>query len=368
MLEFNELLRRVVRESASDLFLKVGSPPTLRIHGKIRFIQADAVSPADAERFLSELLKGRTDEADRNEIDIAYDLPGVGRFRANVYRQMGNRSFAMRHIPSTVSTFEELELPSESLRTLASLNRGLVLVTGVAGSGKSTTVAAIVSHINNHFNKHVVTLEDPIEYVFRDKRSIISQREIGVDTENYTQALKYVVRQSPDVIVIGEMRDRETMSAAIQAAETGHLVLSTLHTVNAQQTVERIISFFPPHQHQLIRLQLSMVLEGVVSQRLISRRDGRGRVPAVELMLRSPTVRDILYEGRTNELYKAIQDGEYFGSQTFNTALRRLYEAEKISLDDAMGAADNPDELKLAIRGIVKGGRSMDMDYDHDFD
>jgi len=366
MQEFDELLRRMVRERASDLFLKVGSPPTLRIDGKIRFIQADAVTPDQMQRVVGRLLGAAHKDRDRAEIDVAYDLPGVGRFRANVYRQMGHYAAALRHIPSGDQTFDELELPSDPLRRLATLNRGLVLVTGVAGSGKSTTVAAIISHINNHSNKHVVTLEDPIEFVFRDRRSIISQREIGVDTESFTHALKHVVRQSPDVIVIGEMRDRETMSAAISAAETGHLVLSTLHTVNAQQTVERIISFFPHHQHQLVRLQLSMVLEGVVSQRLIPRRGLPGRVPAVELLMRSPTVRDILYEGRTNDLYKAVQDGEYFGSQSFNQSLRRLYEEEKISLDDAMGAADNPDELKLEIRGILRGHRATDLSYEYD--
>lgn len=365
MMDFDEHLRRMVREGASDLFVKVGSPPTLRIDGKIRFIQADAITPDTVQRILEDLLQGREQEVGQPEIDVAYEIPGVGRFRANVYRQMGHYSVALRHIPTTVHTFEELELPTEPLCHLASLNRGLVLVTGVAGSGKSTTLAALINYINNHFNKHIVTLEDPIEFVFRDKRSIISQREVGVDTSDFAHALKFVVRQSPDVIMIGEMRDKETMGAAISAAETGHLVLSTLHTVNAQQTVERIISFFPAHQHPLVRLQLSMVLEGVISQRLIPRRDGRGRVPAVELLMRSPTVRDILYEGRTNDLYKAIQDGEYFGSQTFNQSLRRIYEEERITLDDAMGAADNPDDLKLALRGIVRGSRAADLSYDY---
>ncbi|MHC4831012.1 MAG: type IV pilus twitching motility protein PilT [Planctomycetota bacterium] len=367
MLEFDELLKRMVRERASDLFLKTGSPPTFRIDGRIRFMQADPLSAQQLELYVAHMLKSWSGESllERAEIDVAYELPTVGRFRANLYRQMGGYACALRHIPSAVQTFEELELPSEQLRGLSALNRGLILVTGVAGAGKSTTLAAMVNYINDRSNKHVVTIEDPIEYVFRDKRSIVSQREIGVDTDNFAQALKHVVRQSPDVILIGEMRDAETMQAALQAAETGHLVLSTLHTVNAQQAVERIINYFPPHQHQLIRLQLSMVLEGIVCQRLIPRRDGRGRVPAVEILMRSPTVRDILYEGRTTDLYKAIQDGEYFGSQTFNQSLRRLYEAERITLEDAMGAADNPDELKLEIRGIIRGNRTSDYDYDY---
>jgi twitching motility protein PilT len=367
-LDFHELLKRMVKERASDLFLKVGSPPTLRIDGRIRFMQAEALTPEKATEIMELLKKSRVNDQDfggSGEIDLAYDLPGVGRFRCNIYKQRGNISFALRHIEKTIPSFEELDLPSEPLRKLAACNRGLVLVTGVTGSGKSTTLAAIISYINENFNKHIVTLEDPIEFVYRDKRSIVSQREVGVDTEDFVAALKHVVRQSPDVILIGEMRDRETMEAAISAAETGHLVLSTLHTVNATQTVERIINYFPPHQHALIRMQLAMVLEGVVSQRLIPRRDGKGRIPTVELMMRSPTVKDLLAEGKTNELYKAIKEGEYFGSQTFNQSLKRLYEAEKISLEEAMGAADNPDELKLEIRGIIKGSRAADFDFEY---
>ncbi len=366
-LDFQELLKRMVKERASDLFLKVGSPPTLRIDGRIRFMQAEALTPEKANEIMETLKQARVrdDWKDKLEIDLAYDLPGVGRFRCNIYRQRGNVSFALRHIEKTIPGFEELDLPSEPLRKLSGCNRGLVLVTGVTGCGKSTTLAAIINFINENANKHIVTLEDPIEFIYRDKRSIISQREVGVDTEDFVSALKHVVRQSPDVILVGEMRDRETMEAAISAAETGHLVLSTLHTVNATQTVERIINYFPPHQHQLIRMQISMVLEGVISQRLLPRRDGKGRVPAVELMMRSPTVKDLLAEGKTNELYKAIKEGEYFGSQTFNQSLKRLYEGENITLEDAMGAADNPEELKLEIRGIIKGSRAADFDFEY---
>ncbi|GIW72231.1 MAG: twitching motility protein PilT [Planctomycetota bacterium] len=366
-IDFHGLLKRVVQERASDLFLKVGSPPSLRIDGRVRFMQAEPLTPETAQQVI-ELLRRARPDADfehSSEVDMAYDLPGIGRFRANVYRQRNNYAFALRYIERNIPSFEELELPSEPLRRLASLQRGLVLVTGVTGSGKSTTLASMIGYINSNFNKHIVTIEDPIEFIYQDKRSIISQREIGSDTPDFHAALKHIVRQSPDVIMIGEMRDRETMEAAITAAETGHLVLSTLHTVNAQQTVERIINYFPPHQHELVRLQLSMVLEGVISQRLLPRRDGVGRVPAVELMMRSPTVRDLLAEGRTTELYKAIKEGEYFGSQTFNQSLRRLYEAEKISLEEAVAAADNPEELKMEIRGIIKGSRAADFDFEY---
>jgi len=365
-LDFHELLKRMVKERASDLFLKVGSPPSLRIDGRIRFMQAEALTHEGALAVLEAVRRTRLEEfGESGEIDCAYDVPGIGRFRVNVYKQRGHATFAFRHIEKNIPSFEELGLPPEPLRKLASLNRGLVLVTGVTGCGKSTTLGSLVNFINENFNKHIVTLEDPVEFIYRDKRSIVSQREIGSDTADFKIALKHVVRQSPDVILIGEMRDRETMEAAINAAETGHLVLSSLHTVNATQTVDRIINYFPPHQHHLVRVQLSMVLEGVIAQRLLPRRDGRGRVPAIEAMMRSPTVKDLLAEGKTAELYKAIKDGEYFGSQTFNQSLKKLYEAERISLEDAMGAADNPDELKLEIRGILKGSRSADFDFEY---
>jgi twitching motility protein PilT len=384
-MEFHDMLNLMVKERASDLFIKVGSPPTLRIDGKIRFVQAEAVTPEEVEKIAATMKRSKPHSLDdASELDIAYDVPTIGRFRANIYKQRGYTSFVLRHVEKHIPGFEQLELPQEPFGKLGSLSRGLVLVTGVTGCGKSTTLAALVNYINENYNKHIITLEDPIEFVFRDKRSIVSQREIGIDTSDFHTALKHVVRESPDVIMIGEMRDRETMEAAITAAETGHLVFSSLHTVNAIQTVERIINYFPPHQHNLIRLQLSMVLEGVASQRLLVRKDGQGRVlegvasqrllvrkdgqgrvPAVELMMKSPTIRDLLMDGKTTELYKAIKEGEYFGSQTFNQSLKKLYEREMITLEEAMLAADNPDELKLEIRGIMKGSRAADFDFDY---
>jgi twitching motility protein PilT len=253
-------------------------------------------------------------------------------------------------------TLEDLHLPVASIQRLAMLQRGLVLVTGVAGSGKSTTLAAMLHHMNERTNRHIVTIEDPIEYVFRDGKCAITQREIGIDTPDCHTALKSVVRQSPDVILVGEMRDHETVTATLTAAETGHLVLSTLHTVNAVQTVERIISFFPPHQHQTIRLQLALVREGVVSQRLITRRNAPGRLPAVEILLGTPTVKEMILEGRTRELPEALEEGhEYYGSQTFTQSLVQLVRDGLIDVEDALAYADSPDELKLALRGITKG-------------
>ncbi len=363
-MELQELLRRMVVERASDLILKVGSPPTLRIDGRIRFLDMDPVSVQDAREVYEVIEDSKRDGFfNRRDIDTAFDMPGIGRFRVNVFYQRGYLGFAFRYIESQILDFAELSLPADVMVRLASLARGLVLVTGITGSGKSTTLASMINHINTHFNKHVVTVEDPIEFLHKDKRSIITQREIGADTEDFGTALRHVVRQSPDVIMIGEMRDSETMEAALSAAETGHLVFSTMHTVNAMQTVERILNFFPPYQHNLIRLQLSLILEGVMSQRLLPRRDGKGRVPAVEIMVATPTIKEFLLEGKTHELYKAIREGAYFGCRTFNQSLKDLYERDMITLKDALESADDPDELKMELKGIVKGTQMGDFDF-----
>ncbi len=310
-----------------------------------------------------------SDERERNrflddrELDTAYES-GKDRFRVNVFRQRGHVGFVFRYVPSTIKSFEELNLPVEVLQKLSSLERGLVLVTGTAGSGKSTALAAMVKHMNDSFHKHIITVEDPIEYLHADNKCVIDQREVGVDTNNFSVALKHSLRQSPDVILVGEMRDKETMETALSAAETGHLVLSTLHTINAMQTVERIINFFPPHQHHLIRLQLSLVLEGVVSLRLLALKDG-GRIPAVEVLMATPTVKNLLGEGKTEELYQALKEGtDYFGTCTFNQSLKMLVENDVISMEQALSAADNPDELKLEFRGLRKGSRAGDFEFD----
>ncbi|MBI4612950.1 MAG: PilT/PilU family type 4a pilus ATPase [Planctomycetes bacterium] len=357
----DEYLAAMIEARASDLILKSGSFPAVRVDGEIRFLEERVLDEAWCESVFGAVVKKDGDRRrfeEENEIDIAVDRPDVGRFRANVFRQSGQLGLVFRHIQTKVPGFGELHLPVQAMTKLAGLKRGLVLVTGIAGSGKSTTLASLVEHINQHRRCHVVTIEDPIEFLFKDKKSILNQREIGLDTHDFATALKHVVRQSPDVILIGEMRDKETMEAAVNAAETGHLVFSTLHTVNAIQTVERIINYFPPHQHALIRLQLSMVLEGVVSQRLLVKKDGRGRVPAIELLMATPTIREILYEGRTRDVYSALKEGAYYGTQTFNQSLKQLFEDDLVTLEDALAAADNPDELKLEIRGITKGTQS----------
>ena len=352
----------MVKERASDLILREGERPSMRIEGKIRFMSDERFSHEDAEALLAAILSPEDIAAFRvlMEKDVAFVVPGTGRFRANLSMQRRRAALVFRHVQERIPTLEELHLPVAPIARLARLQRGLVLVTGIAGSGKSTTLAAMLEYMNEHTERHVVTVEDPIEFVFRDKRCAITQREIGIDTADYGTALKHVVRQTPDVILLGEMRDRETIEAAMQAAETGHLVLSTLHTVNAAQTVERIISFFPPHQHQTIRLQLALSLEGVVSQRLLTRRAAAGRVPAVEILLGTPTVKELLLEGRTREIPKALDEGrQQYGSQTFNQSLRQLVADGLIEYDDALSAADNPDELTLEMRGISKGLRTL---------
>ena len=352
----------MVKERASDLILREGERPAIRVEGKIRFLSDERFTPEDSEALLGAILSPEEIATFRvmMEKDVAFVVPGVGRFRANLFVQRRRFGFVFRHVHERVPTIEELHLPVAPLQKLARMQRGLILVTGIAGSGKSTSMASLVEWMNDHLERHVVTIEDPIEFVFRDKRCAITQREIGIDSPDFATALKHVIRQTPDVILLGEMRDRETIESALQAAETGHLVLSTLHTVNAVQTVERIISFFPPHQHQTIRLQLSLVLEGVISQRLITRRAAAGRVPAVELLLATPTIKEMLLEGRTRDLAKMLDEGhDHYGTQTFNQSLRALVGEGLIEYDDALASADNPDELMLAMRGISKGLRTV---------
>jgi twitching motility protein PilT len=366
-MEFHEMLRKMVIEKASDLFVKVGSPPSLRIDGTINFLDTDEVTPQDTLEMYEIIEDSKKDgfRGAQHEVDVAYELPGIGRFRVNIFRQKGYLGFVFRHIESHIPNFEELNLPTAALQKLAESSRGLILVTGNSGSGKSTSLAAMLNHINERQNKHIISIEDPIEFIFKDQKSVIDQREIGIDTPDFLTALKHAVRQSPDVILIGEMRDRETMEAALTAAETGHMVFATLHTVNATQTVERIINYFPPYQHNLIRLQLSLILRGVISQRLIPKKSEQGRVPAVEMMIESPTVKDLLANGKTAELYEAIKDGEYYGCQSFNQSLKKLYQADQISLEHAMAASDYPEELKLELKGIFKGAMSADFNFEY---
>lgn len=364
--EILELFRRLVEQSGSDLILRAGHRPVARIDGRIVPLSENMLSDEHLTALTDHLLDPPARErfANRHEADLAAVFPGIGRFRCNLLQQRGRVASVFRHVQETVPSMDALHLPSDVLKRLSLLRRGMVLVTGIAGSGKSTTLATMIDHMNQQTSRHVVTIEDPIEFVFRDAKAAITQREVNIDTPDFQSALRAAMRQTPDVILVGEMRDAETVSAALSAAETGHLVLSTLHTVNAVQTVERIISFYPPHLRDMVRLQLSLVLEGVVSQRLVRRRNMPGRVPAVEILLGTPSVKEMLLEGRTRELAEALEQGHaYYGSQSFNQSLAQLIRDGLISLEDGLEAADNPDELQLTLRGISKGVSNSDVAF-----
>jgi twitching motility protein PilT len=349
-MHIDDLLRLAIEKKASDLHLKVPQPPVFRIEGDLVF-QTDMpkMMPADVMSVLESITSPvQRDAFNRDhELDMAYSLSGVGRFRVNVCLQRGSVAISFRPIPLSVPHIDGLGLP-EIAKTLALKPRGLVLVTGPTGHGKSTTLAAMIDHINDHRRCRIVTVEDPIEFLHRDKASMVVQRELGMDTNSFATALKHVLRQDPDVILIGEMRDLQTMQAALTAAETGHLVLGTLHTMSAVQTVDRIIDVFPPYQQPQVRLQLSTLLEGVLCQTLLPRVGG-GRILAVEVMIGTPAVGSLIREGKTHQLSTVLQTSAQVGMQTLDFALKNLYQKKLITLHDALSKADSPDELKRLI-------------------
>jgi twitching motility protein PilT len=354
--ELNEILQVALRGGASDIHLKAGLPPMFRVDGSLVPLKdGKRLPPEEVARMAFGIMNEyqRDKFKNSNEVDLAYGVPGLGRFRVNVFQQRGTLGAVLRVIPFKVMTIRDLLLPPV-LETIALEERGLILVTGTTGSGKSTTLAAMIDHINANETDHIMTIEDPIEFLIRDKRSIVNQREVGVDTISFSQALKSALRQDPDVILVGEMRDLETIETALTAAETGHLVMSTLHTLDATETINRIISVFPPHQQKQIRLQLSGVLKAVISMRLVPRADGHGRVPAVEVMIATPFIRDcIINKDKTKLIHEAIAAGvSQYGMQTFDQSIFQLYKKELITYDEALRRASNPDEFKLKIQGI----------------
>ena len=364
-MDVNELLKTAHSQGASDLHIKVGSYPILRINGELsplstgtRLSQEDTLkiafsvmSPGQRETFKK-----------RNDIDLAYSVPGLGRFRCNIFIQRGTIGLVFRVIPMRIPTIEELFLP-EVLKKVSMEPRGLILVTGTTGSGKSTTLASMIDNINTNKTDHIMTIEDPIEYLHRDKRSIVNQREIGNDTESFSKALRAALRQDPDVILVGEMRDFETIQTALTAAETGHLVLSTLHTIDATETVNRIISVFPPYQHKQVRMQLASVLKAIISMRLVPKMEGEGRVPAVEVLIATATIKDcILDPDKTKMIPDVITQGAlHYGMQTFDQSLFKLYKSGFISYEEAMRRATNPDDFALKVKGIHS---TSDLSYD----
>jgi twitching motility protein PilT len=355
-MELNEILQIALRSGASDIHLKAGLPPMFRIDGSLVPLKdARRMPPEEIARMAFGIMSDYQKEKYRqtNEVDLAYGVPGLGRFRVNVFQQRGTLGVVLRVIPFKIQTIEQLMLP-KILEKIAGEQRGLILVTGTTGSGKSTTLAAMIDHINANETCHVMTIEDPIEFLIRDKRSIVNQREVGVDTMSFGQALKSALRQDPDVVLVGEMRDLETIETALTAAETGHLVLSTLHTLDATETINRIISAFPPYQQKQVRLQLGAVLRSVISQRLVPRADGRGRVPAVEVLLATGRVRELIEDkDRTKEIPDAIAQGHTtYGMQTFDQSLMWLYRSGLVSYEEALRQATNPDDFALRVSGI----------------
>jgi twitching motility protein PilT len=353
MKSVDELLRKVAETGASDLHLKVGSAPVVRVDGQLVNLDEAPCSPDDTKDFAAGLMTERQLRrfSETNEIDFAYSAPNVGRFRVDIYRQRGTISIALRRVVTRVPDFSELNLPPVVQR-LALEPRGLILVTGTTGSGKTTTIASMIDHVNHNLRKHIVTIEDPIEILHRDQKSIINQREIGQDTENYRTALKYVLRQDPDIIFIGEMREEETVRTALTAAQTGHFVLSTLHTIDAAETINRIIDFFPLHQQEQVRVMLAGSLRGIISQRLLVRSDGLGRVPAVEVMCMTGRIRDLILDpAQTHSIQTAVAEGDFYGMQTFDQSLLSLYENGLINLQDAQLVASNPQDFRLLVEG-----------------
>ena len=364
MFDIDECLRHLIQVEGSDLHLKVSLAPMVRVHGHLAAIEGqEPLGPDDTSEALRHMLQEaeKLDEFDREgEVDFAYAIPGLARFRVNAFRQRGSTSIVCRAIPFTIRSVADLNLPPV-ITELAEEERGIVLLTGTTGSGKSTTLAAMVDHINQTRSKHIVTIEDPIEYLHRDKNSIINQREVGLDTASFGRALRRVLRQDPDIILIGEMRDEETVHTALSAAETGHLVLSTVHTVDATESINRLLDFFPPHQQQQARAMIAGVLKGVVSQRLVPTVAGDGRVAVCEVLRMTGRVKDLITNpNETARLHEVIEEGEYYGMQTFDQALLGHLQAGRISMETALRTATHPHDFKLLVAADGRKATSMD--------
>jgi twitching motility protein PilT len=354
----HQLLRAMIEKGASDMHITTGSPPLLRIDGAIVPLKLPQLSPIETKQLCySVLTEEQKIQFEKNkELDLSFGVKSLSRFRANIFMQRGAVSGAFRSIPFKILSFDELGLPP-IVAELASKPRGLILVTGPTGSGKSTTLASIIDKINSETRQHIMTVEDPIEYLHPHKRSIVNQREVGSDTGTFKQALKYVLRQDPDVVLVGEMRDLETIEAALTIAETGHLVFATLHTNSAIQSINRIIDVFPPHQQSQVRAQLSFVLEGVISQLLLPRAGAPGRVLAQEVMVPNAAIRNLIREDKVHQIYTQMQVGQQkHGMQTLNQSLYSLYARRLITLEEAMGRSNDTDELRMMIEGRVAGG------------
>jgi len=346
MIQIDDLLYSLVQKEASDLHLRVGEPPVMRIDGSLVRQEMPPLTDRDMYDLVSPIMNPeRQVRFEQNmELDLSYAVPGLARFRVNIFRQQGHIGAVMRVIPFRIRTIDELNLPQVT-KQIAMLPRGLVLVTGPTGSGKSTSLAAMIDLINETKQGHIVTIEDPIEYVHRDKMCALNQREVGVDTHSFASALKHVMRQNPDVILVGEMRDLDTIKLAITAAETGHLVFATLHTTDAPQTIDRIIDVFEPEAQQQIRMQLSVVLQAVISQTLLLKKEGQGRVGAYEVMICTAAIRTLIREGKTYQIYTDIQTGQHLGMQTLDSSLMELVKNDVVDFESALSKSSNANEF-----------------------
>ena len=366
---FKNVLQQMVQQNASDLHLKVGRPPTFRLNGELVPFDMPPLKPEDLKSLAEQLMTPRQvkEFAEHKEADFAIGVPGIGRFRCNLYQQRGSLAFAFRSIPYQARTVEELSLP-KVLEEIALRPRGLVLVTGITGSGKSTALAAMIHHINEHRRANVITIEDPIEFLHRDLNSHVNQREIGNDTTTFAQALRRVLRQDPDVILIGEIRDLETLDTALKAADTGHLVFSTLHTTDATQTINRVLSFYPPHEQASVRFQLAGALQAVVSLRLVPRADKPGRVPAAEVLINTAAVRDQIRDmTKSLNIPDLIKEGTVqYGMQSFDQSLMSWYTKGVISYDSAVFYATNPSEFALRVQGVAASSDTSWSGFEHD--
>jgi len=349
-----EILTYAVKNGASDVHLTVGSPPAVRVDGIIRFLKTDPLKPKDTFSYIEDIMTPEQRERflKNGDADLAHSISGLGRFRVNCLRQRGSIGIVLRHVRGKILDFGQLNLPEASMNRICEMRRGLVLVTGTTGSGKSTTLASMIDKINQEQRCHIVTLEDPIEYLHVNKNSIITQREISLDTRDFSVALRAAMREDPDVILIGEMRDQDTFAAAMAAAETGHLVFSTLHTTNAMMTVDRILDLFPTNQHAQIRSQLALQLRACVAQRLLPSADGKGRVPAIEVMFCNPAIANLIREDNIKQIPLAIASGKEDLMQTFNLSLVDLIKRKLIRVEEAIYASDNPEEMKMNLQGI----------------
>lgn len=356
--QIDTLVSKLVEMEGSDLHLKVGAPPAVRTHGLLRHLDGyEVLRPVDTEDIIRDIMSEKLlkEFEENGEADFSYAVRGVGRFRVNAFRQRGSVSIVMRFIPFGVPKFEDLNLP-DAIATLAKEERGIILVTGTTGSGKSTTLASMINLVNRTASKHIITIEDPIEFLHRDEQCIINQREVGTDTQSYSRALKRVLRQDPDIILVGEIRDSESAQIALSAAETGHLVLSTLHTLDATETINRMIDLFPPHERMQVRAMLAGTLKGIVGQRLIRTKDGKGRAAACEIMITTGRIRDFIMDpDQTGQIQTAISEGEYYGMQTFDQALLKLIEEDRVNYEEALQVASRPQDFRLMVQSLGLG-------------